>query len=446
MTEGYPRVLVIDVVPFNRYQNTGILKSSLFEGWPKECLRQILYAHLRPGFDVCENNWQLNKTDVLKALLGSGPNRRLLPEAARGGLLNPERTLEYTSRPRVEEALRWLSPQIRIPLGEAILRLPGVLSPRLRAWIEEFQPEAIYSITATAAMLRLVTKVAEWRSIPIVPHFTDDWISWLNRGDIFGWWLRPSLLYWFQRCLDRSPVRLVVSRRMAVEYANRYGGSFAMFTNPQDMPLDRPLCALKPSGWPVKLVFVGGLRPGRGKTLRSVAQAVSAARRAGVACELDVYSFPDELQDCQEDLANNDGVRVMGWAMPGDIPGILQSADVLVHVESFEKGAIEKTWLSFSTKLTSYLSAAKPILVCGPPALASCDMVAGSGCGICVSEDSVEAISAAVRSLCTDAELRARLGERSWRVAKREFEAGAVRERFRQTLCRVAGAHNDCQG
>src|ERR1035438_3142325 len=94
------------------------------------------------------------------------------------------------------------------------------------------------------------------------------------------------------------------------------------------------------------------------------------------------------------------------------------SADVLVHVESFEKGAIEKTWLSFSTKLTSYLSAAKPILVCGPPALASCDMVAGSGCGICVSEDSVEAISAAVRSLCTDAELRARLGERSWRAAR----------------------------
>ncbi|HEX4485650.1 MAG TPA: glycosyltransferase [Terriglobales bacterium] len=431
---------MIDGVPFNRLHNTGILKSTLFQGWPKECLRQIIYVHLKPGFDVCEHNWQLNKTDVLKAMFGPGPDRRLAIETPQEATLDSEKLLDHDTRPKGERALSWLSAEIRTPVGEAILRLPGVLSLQLRAWIEEFQPEVIYSITASAAMLRLVTKVAEWRKIPIVPHFTDDWISWLYRDDLFGWWLRPSLLYWFERCLDRSPVRLAVSRRMADEYTDRYGGTFSVFTNPHEMPLTRPRPAVKPADSPAKLVFVGGLRPGREKTLLTVARAVSDARKAGVACELDIYSFPEDLTPCQETLAANDGVRVMGWAKPGAVAAILQGADVMVHVESFEKAMIEKTRLSFSTKISAYLAAAKPILVCGPGTLASCDLVATSGSGISVPKDSVEQVSAAIQSLCLNADLRARLGDRSWQVAISEFEAGTVRENFRRNLCYVAAS------
>jgi hypothetical protein len=35
---GYPRILAVDATPFSRKVNNGIVKSTLFQGWPKESL------------------------------------------------------------------------------------------------------------------------------------------------------------------------------------------------------------------------------------------------------------------------------------------------------------------------------------------------------------------------------------------------------------------------
>ena len=67
---AYPRVLVVDANPFCRHMNIGILKSVLFEGWPKDSLAQIMYSNGQPGFDVCNRYWTLGKTSILLGALG----------------------------------------------------------------------------------------------------------------------------------------------------------------------------------------------------------------------------------------------------------------------------------------------------------------------------------------------------------------------------------------
>lgn len=51
----------------------------------------------------------------------------------------------------------------------------------------------------------------------------------------------------------------------------------------------------------------------------------------------------------------------------------MNQSNILVFVESFDNGQIEKTRLSFSTKIPEYLSVGKPILAIGPEGIGAMD-------------------------------------------------------------------------
>ena len=61
----------------------------------------------------------------------------------------------------------------------------------------------------------------------------------------------------------------------------------------------------------------------------------------------------------------------------------LNSCDYPVFVESFDKKQVEKTRLSFSTKIPEYLSLRKPIIAIGPRGIGSMDCL--SKVAICIN-------------------------------------------------------------
>jgi hypothetical protein len=92
----YPRVLVIDPTPFNRNRNNGIVKSNLFEGWPKDCLAQVDYSNIQPGFDVCERYWRLRKLEIVKGMFGFVTSGELpTPQQVSSMIYNPDYAFEY---------------------------------------------------------------------------------------------------------------------------------------------------------------------------------------------------------------------------------------------------------------------------------------------------------------------------------------------------------------
>ena len=167
---SYPKVLVVDPCPFNRNRNTGILKSSLFDGWPKNKLASIDYSNMQPGFDVCNRYWRLTKTDILRGLIGleasAGPVCE--PTTLEGSAFDPANAFRYEERPRIEQRFSFLSANVRTCIGEFMFLLPSVVSGPLRKWIAAFDPEVIFSIGGNLAMLRTVARIAAERKIPVV--------------------------------------------------------------------------------------------------------------------------------------------------------------------------------------------------------------------------------------------------------------------------------------
>jgi glycosyltransferase involved in cell wall biosynthesis len=91
-----------------------------------------------------------------------------------------------------------------------------------------------------------------------------------------------------------------------------------------------------------------------------------------------------------------------GGASATQIAEIYAKADILLHMESFDKRAIASTKYSFSTKIPEYLSANKCVLAVGPDEVASVRYLADFACVI--SDSSL--LSSALSKLIDDKEYR----------------------------------------
>lgn len=437
----YPRVLVVDPCPFNRNRATGILKSSMFEGWPKDCLAAVDYSNMQPGFDVCEQYWKLTKTDILRALVGLRPSAGPIgkPQELDGSLFDPAEAFRYEDRPRIEQRLSFLDVNVRTCFGELMFSLPSVLSGPLREWISNFQPDVIFSISGNLSMLRTIARVAAWRRIPLVLFFTDDWMD----SAYIGQWgcsiLQHSTRKWLRICLDAARGRLTASDAMAAEYSRRYGGVFEPLMQSVEAETVNRSMTPPPARVGVRFTFTGGMTPNRWQPLAAIGRALLELRTEGVDAEFHVYSSPQDLETYGGVFRQMaPAVRIAGTADPGDIPAIHRDADVLVHVEAFDDDTRRYTRFSFSTKIPQYLAAGRCVFAYGPAELASIRYIGDSGAGVAESGESPDAVRNTLRRIILNPALREQAGHTAVSLAITRHDAATQRERFRHVLAESA--------
>jgi glycosyltransferase involved in cell wall biosynthesis len=437
----YPRVLVVDPCPFNRNRNTGILKSSLFEGWPKDRLAAVDYSNIQPGFDVCEQYWRLTKTDILRGVVGLSPGAGAIdrPRNLEGSPFDPAEAFRYEARPEIEQRLSFLNGSMRTCIGELVFSLPSVVSGPLRKWISNFRPDLVFSIAGNAAMLRTIARIAAWRKIPLVLFFTDDWMATAYRGQWGGSILRRSMRNLLRVCLDAARVRLTASEAMAAEFSGRYGGVFEPLMQSVEADVVNSFLLPPPARAAVRFTFTGSLAPNRWQPLEAIGKSLMELRAEGIRGELHIYSLPQDLEtygSVFQHVAST--VRLVGTAPPGEIPSIQRDADVLVHAEAFDDHTRLYTRLSLSTKIPQYLAAGRCVFAYGPAELASIRYIADSGAGVAESGESPDALRNALRRIVLNPQLREHAGNSAVKVATTRHSATAQRQRFRHVLAEAA--------
>lgn len=423
-------------MPFSRTTNSGIVKSNLFQDWPRERLAQVDYSNTKPELDICNHYWMLKKWDILKGLVGKAPFAELAmsPEINHNAS-NRGHGAVYESRPEIERQLSILPLKLRLLIGETIFRLPSLLSAPLRDWIDDFQPDVIFSLLSPPTILRTVVKVSRWKNIPIVPYFTDDWITTQYRDDpLFRIWHRRSMQYWFNECLKRSPIVITNCDAMNEEYTRRYGGRFETFMNLVDFSEAACFDKKTNSDGVVRFAFIGSLEPERWRSLRAIGEALLDLNAMGIRGELLIYSFPDHIEKYRTALTLEPVMRIMGTASYDQVSQIQRESDVLVHVECFDKAIREYTKYSVSTKITQYMMAGTCIFAYGPGEVASMRSLSDTGAGITVGEENPEELRAVLRKLITDKDLRQSTVSCARKIVIEKNEGSRQRKKFKQTV------------
>ena len=435
-TFPYPKVLVVCCNPFSRERSNGMTMSNLFEGWPKDRLAQIFVVTITtipPAYDVCERYWKISPVSCLMSLAGIRRN---------GALTQREGTdlaEAHQKAPWWYRCLMYLNRRTRIgvfaePIRELLFTPSVLITRQLQLWIESFKPDVIYTMLGSLHMINLVMSISKEYSIPVVPHFTDDWPVTAYSGCVGGRWLLKRTQQSLARLLARSPVRLTIGDEMAEEYSRRYGGDFLAFMNCVDANLFRSAIERSPEHSVIKLVYMGGLLLNRWRSLSLIGTCLEGLRAEGINAELLIYTSPESIRSFRTLLDRPPVMRLAGWVKNSDVPRIIEASDIMIHVESFDKSITKYTRFSMSTKIPECLMAGRCILAFGPMELASMRYIYDARVGLTVGEQDPDLLRDGLRRYLRNSDLRQDCGRRAREVALQRHEAFGQRDRFRKAI------------
>ena len=264
--------------------------------------------------------------------------------------------------------------------------------------IDEFSPEVIYSLLGSNSIMHLVTTLADRFSVAIVPHFMDDWPTTLYHSSIFKGFLRRIMDHRLADVLQRSSQRLVIGDEMANEFSRRYGGKFEQFMNAVEVDDNVKLENQNEHREIIRLVYIGGLHLNRWRSLMEVGFALHDLWNDGIKAEALIYCQP-RFNELARKLNNPPVIRFAGNLLPSEVESVLHDADILLHVESFDRTSRTYAKYSISTKIPESMFAARPILAYGPEELASIQYVENVKAGIVVGSPNKEILLGALRRI-----------------------------------------------
>jgi glycosyltransferase involved in cell wall biosynthesis len=425
-TTQFPRVAIVSSNPVRGDQSNGILMRSLFEGWPRDRLTQIYFPVAvtnMPDPIVCGEYRLLHLSGRVQRLGGTLASPTTSP--ARESSPMVRNMVRAVTRHR--QVSRWLRPCVEA--WSSVSRLGATFERELR----KLRPDGVYALLGNFYLTRIVVRACERLRIPLFVHVTDDFVTSLYQDVPFGAAFQAASDKWFRRAVAYSSGRAAISSVMADEFASRYGKPWNWFTTVIDADAYEP-APRAPDG-PVRLVFAGNLGLERWRTLREIALALQALRaESGLDSRLEIYAANDQLRAFREALDVPPITELRGWAAPGDLPRTFREADVLVHVESFDPKMTAYTRLSFSTKLSQYMMAGRPILAVGPQQLGSLQMVRATGAGLAIHESDSSAMKLQLERFLPDGEAQLACGRRGRNWAVEWVDRSSAQVRFRNLL------------
>ncbi len=418
-----PRVTIVSANPIRDDQPNGILMKSLFCDWPREKLTQVYFpavAMHQPDWGVCHD---------YRRILCWGQQQTLSPPS---GMIpkGPSHAAFASRLKRSPTLMKWL----RVGL-EAWTTHVAPMRRALERQLRQTRPDCVYALLGNYWLTRVTVDACRALGLPLYVHVTDDFVTALYRDQPFGDRLGRASEQAFADAVQYADGLAAISPVMAEAYERRYGKSWDWFTTLIDANQYDP--SPRKPGSPLNLVYTGGVELGRAQTLLSLAEELQAVEAAGgVRAVLSIYTSQEGLALHGDSFRRNPQIQVKGWATPSTLPAIFRDADAVVHVESQDPEIAAYTRLSFSTKLSQYMMAARPILGIGPRELGSMEMIRRAGAGVTLSQGEAT-LTTELRAFLADPGYRRQLGEQGRRWAERWFDGPTRRGAFQESLTGV---------
>lgn len=252
-----------------------------------------------------------------------------------------------------------------------ILWCIGRWRKELKKYIKEINPDVIFMPVFGCVYAHRILKIIQKESKAKVVLFHADDHYTLNHVNYspFYWLYRFWLRKWIRYSVRLASINYCISDLQISDYNQCFKTQCKLLQKFGDFSGDMPISLIKK---PINIVFTGNMECGRWKSLAKIATAVDNINRANsIRCTFNIYSATKLTTNELGLFEDKTGVCLKGFVQSKEIPQIQSKADILVHVESFEKGDKLKVRQSFSTKIIDYLSKGKCILVVGPSDVAS---------------------------------------------------------------------------
>ncbi len=309
--------------------------------------------------------------------------------------------------------------------------MPCKVSTKNLARIKEFNPDLIYTMGENIRVINQAVKLSKILNIPIVFHCMDDFKSTTYTSSpvakIFNRHLKARLKR-LNRC---SVYNLGICEKMAKYYSGTYKKPYSFASN----------CALQFNEEPyvpredgiTKIIFSGSLHFHRGETLGKVAEVIDRLNENGNKIELEIYAHPSHIAACSGFANKTVHTKWLPFVPEEEKIKNLASADILLHVESFDEKDIEFMKYSFSTKLVEYFASARCVVGLGSKEISSIEFIDSHDCGM--AAENFEELEKVLGELSKNPGKRIECGKASLAIAKEIFGKEATQKRIYDVFC-----------
>lgn len=429
MKESAPKILVVARGVWDDDIGTSSTLTNLFSNYDPKRLAMLYLEAKKPRTKCCQSFFRIPEIAMAKKVfnwntkVGERIDTRGFDKDNNGEVAAEDKALNYVRGHRSSLFL-WLR--------ELMWALGLWKTKELRKFIEEENPDVLWFDGSTNIFLdRLYLYVLRVAKKPAILYLMDDNYTYKSMTG-------HRYLYYFlhrrtmRKVVERSKAVLVISPKMKREFDELFHINSTIITKGIDysqISYKEPVV-----GYPVRLLYMGQIIYGRHYTLEAVIKGMKEINQDGIVVTLSVYTnnrIP-KLLDYQSSGRKD---VVFCPAVPySEVQRVIANHDVLLFMESLNPKYNSDARLSFSTKITDYLTSGRCIFAVGPYDSAPMEYFQNEDCAI-VAHDQNE-IADGLRKLC-DKDVVKYYSNKGFETGRRNHDKQVMDRRLERVLDKI---------
>jgi len=400
--------------------------NSIFNGFSPEKLAYICIETQDPDYDHCANHFQISEIALIKRLFLW---RTLTGHKRLPGVKSSE---ELSLEKRESAAGGWIR-QHRSPLflyiRDLLWRLGGWKTKELNQFINDFAPDVLFFLSDPLPLInRLQLFVLRQTNLPAAIFLMDD--IWSYNSGCSG--LRYLLRREVKQLVPACKAHFAISPKMKEECDHLFNTQCVLLTKGIES-CAKPLHVVHS---PITLAYTGNLIYGRLYSLSAIVNTIEKINTLGPnKAILNIYT-QTALNEKERALLDKPGISELHPPVPySKLTEIYDASDILLFVESLQDKYKYIARLSFSTKMTDYLSCGRCIFAVGAVDIAPIEYLRDAE--IAVTCSSQQEIEEKLKALLNDPERIVSLANKSLEYGKSHHGSELMHERLLSTIISI---------
>lgn len=355
INKHFPRLLVISNSCMSNMTSNGRTIKNFLLGWNKEKIAQFFIQNETPDFTVCKNFFRVTDTQALRAFIyGEKPREciQLYDDIKKHDSFSTTNKSRRNSVTMFLRELVWNSNRWR--------------KCGFEKWVEDFSPEVVLLQAGDSPfMFKIALNVCEKFNIPLIIYNSEVYYyknyDYFNSKGVFHFFYPLFHAYYkkiFDRTINYASKSIYISEMVQKKYDNSFKlPSETVYTSTEVKRMPK-----KKENPSFVVSYLGNLGVGRHESLIVIGDVL---QKISTDYKLDVYGkIPDDT--VLKAFASCKGINYRGYVSYEQVLNVMQSSDLLVHVENFSEYYKKDLQYAFSTKIADSLASGVGFLLFAP--------------------------------------------------------------------------------
>lgn len=418
-----PKILIVARGAWDDNIGTSSTLSNIFSQYDPHNLAMIYVESKMPNTKCCQTFFQIPEIQMAKQLLclGKEVGQKVEAQITDDKNVRDEEKMLTFVRGHRSYFFSWMR--------ELLWLIGRWRSKALENFIKEFNPDLIWLDGSTNIFLdRLYAHVLQVAGKPGIIYLMDDNYTFesLTRYRYLYHYLHRRTM---KKVVTMCKRVLVISPKMKREFDKIFKVDSTIITKGIDYSTlqlsDKPLHS------PVRLLYMGQIIYGRDYTLALLLNELAAINSQGIKVEFSIYTNNIVSKKLKRLIDKCNGVKLFKAVPYYDVPRVIKENDVLLFMESLAPKYSRDARLSFSTKITDYLSSGKCIFAVGPEDSAPMEYFRDEKCAI-VAHNHEEIVKGLLE--ISDEQRTKELGKAAFEAGKRNHDKKVIQDRLEKVL------------